>query len=155
MEYRYATFFKLLNAVVDYFLLNILLLIGLLIISPLAMQSSMVESLGFHMLIANLLWFFASTQSSLYDKVLKTEAVPFLKRVIWGLVIFAGAPLVLNLIIPGLLISLEYIVPFLLIYSSIILTAKVLFLTIRKSQRRFWVDYKKTVIIGSDRKSVV
>lgn len=149
MEYRYATFFKLLNAVVDYFLLNVLLIIGLLIISPSAMQTSMVESLGFHMLIANLLWFFASAKSSLYDKVLKTEAVPFLKRVIWGLIIFAGAPLVLNLITPGLLISLEYIVPFLLIYSSIILTTKVLFLTIRKSQRRFWVDYKKTVIIGS------
>lgn len=149
MEYRYATFFKLLNAAVDYFLLNVLLLIGLLIISPLAMQTSMVENLGFHMLIANLLWFFASTQSSLYDRVLKTEAVPFLKRVIWGLVIFAAAPLVLNLVTPGLIISLEYIVPFLLIYSSIILTTKVLFLTVRKSQRRFWVDYKKTVLIGS------
>lgn len=149
MEYRYATFFKLLNAVLDYFLLNVLLVIGLLIISPLAMQTSIVESLGFHLLIANLLWFFASTKSSLYDRVLKTEAVPFLKRVIWGLVIFAAAPLVLNLIIPGLLISLEYIVPFLLIYSSIILTIKVLFLTVRKSQRRFWVDYKKTAIIGS------
>ena len=149
MEYRYATFFKLLNAVLDYFLLNILLLVGLLIISPSAMQTSIMENLGFHLLIANLLWFFASTLSSLYHRVLKTEAVPFLKRVIWGLVIFATAPLVLNLIIPGLLISLEYIVPFLLIYSTIILTTKVLFLTVRKSQRRFWVDYKKTAIVGS------
>src|SRR5690554_2581844 len=149
MEYRYATFFKLLNAALDYFLLNILLVVCLLILSPLSMQTSIVENLGFHLLIANLLWFFASTHSDLYNKVLKTEAVPFLKRVIWALVIFAAAPLILNLIMPGLLISLEYVVPFLLIYSIIILTSKVLFLTIRKSQRRFWVDYKKTVIIGS------
>lgn len=149
MEYRYSTFFKLLNAAVDYFLLNVLLLIGLLIISPQAMETSIVSNIGFHLLISNLLWFFASTQSKLYERVLKTEAVPFLKKAIWALVIFTIAPLFLNLVTPGLLISLEFIIPFLVMFSVIILAGKVLFLSIRKSQRRFWVDYKKIVILGT------
>ncbi len=149
MEYRYATFFKLLNAAVDYFLLNVLLLVGLLIIAPTSMETSVVSHLGFHILIANLLWFFASNQSNIYERVLKTEAVPFLKRVIWSLVIFSIAPLLLNLVTPNLLISLSYIVPFLIIFSILILTNKILFLSIRKSQRRFWVDYKKVIILGA------
>ena len=149
MEYRYATFFKLLNAAVDYFLLNILLLIGLLIVSPHAMETSIVSNLGFHLLIPNLLWFFASTQSKVYNHVLNTEAVPFLKKTIWALVIFSLAPLFLNLVTPNLLISLEFVIPFLLVFSFIMLSNKVLFLSIRKSQRRFWVDYKKIVILGT------
>ena len=150
MEYRYSTFFKLLNAAVDYFLLNLLLIIGLLIVSPEAMGTTAVPELGFHLLIGNLLWFFASTQSTMYEKVLKTEAVPFLKRSIWALVIFSSAPLFLNLVIPSLIISLNFVIAFLLIFSLIIVSNKILFLSIRKSQRRFWVDYKKVVILGSD-----
>src|SRR5690606_33492697 len=38
---------------------------------------------------------------------------------------------------------------FLVMFSIIILANKVLFLSIRKSQRRFWVDYKKVVILGT------
>lgn len=149
MEYRYDTFFKLLLAIVDYLLLNVLLTIGLLILSPYAMQTSMVESLVFHLLLANFIWFFASTQSKTYEKVLKTEALPFLKRTTWGIVIFSTVPLILNLIIPGLMVSLNFMIPFVIIFAIVIITVKVVFLTIRKSQRQFWVDYKKVVLIGS------
>lgn len=149
MDYRYATFFKLLTALIDYFLLNVSLIIGLIIISPEALTTSLVADFRFHILIVNLLWFFSSTQVSLYTKVLKTDAVPFLKKTIWTLVVFCSAPLFLNLFIPGLLVSLKYLIPFLLVFSFLTVASKILFLYVRKSQRRFWIDYKKIVILGS------
>lgn len=149
MEYRYATFFKLLNALVDYIVLNTMLIVGLLMISPDTVSTTIGGDLRFHVVLVNLLWFFSATLLKLYDWVLKTEAVPFLKKAIWALVIFSSSLLFLNLISPKLIISEDYLIPFLLLFSLTILGFKIGFLSVRKSQRKFWVDYKKVVILGS------
>lgn len=149
-NHPYATFFKLLNATVDYFLLNVLLIAKLLFISSETMETSIVHSIYFHLFITNLLWFFSSTQSKIYVNILVTEAVTFLKRTIWALVIFFTAYLFFNLANPNLFISLDTIIPFILMLSLIILTNKILFLLVRKSHRRFWIEYKKIVILGSN-----
>ncbi len=154
MEYRYATFFKLLNALVDYIVLNTMLICGLLMVSPDTFSNTIAGDMRFHVVLVNLLWFFAATLFKLYDRVLKTEAVPFLKKTIWTLVLFAISLLFLNLLSPKLIISKSYLIPFLLLYSLTILGFKIGFLSIRKSQRKFWVDYKKIVILGSSQLSL-
>lgn len=148
MEYRYATFFKILNAFVDYIVLNTLLIAGLLMISTNSTSSSVVGDIRFYCILVNLLWFFASTSFKLYDTILKTEALPLLKKTIWSLLTFTVLLLSINLIVPKLLVSAEYLIPFLLVLSVTIVGFKIGFLSIRKSQRKFWVDYKKVVILG-------
>lgn len=149
MEYRYATFFRLLNALVDYIVLNTMLIVGLLMISPDSAAITIAGDLRFHVVLVNLIWFFSSTTFKLYHSVLKTEAVPFLKKAIWSLLSFTGFLLLVNLMIPKLLISPEYLIPFLLVFSLTILGFKIGFLSLRKSNRRFWLDYKKVVLLGS------
>lgn len=149
MEYRYATFFKILNGLIDYLLLNLVLLGGFYIVSENALQSALVDDWRLYMLICNLFWFFASTRVKLYEQILRIDAVPLLQRTIWALVLFASVLLFINLVIPGALGDLALQASFLLIYSTVVLVGRVLFLGLRKSQRRFWVDYKKVVILGS------
>lgn len=154
MEYRYATFFRLLNALIDYIVLNAMLISGLIMISPDTVSTTIAGDLRFHVVLVNLLWFFSATLLKLYDRVLKTEAVPFLKKAIWTLVLFSSALMLLNLISPKLIISEDYLIPFLLLFSLTIVGFKIGFLSIRKSQRKFWVDYKKVVILGSTQVSL-
>jgi Undecaprenyl-phosphate glucose phosphotransferase len=149
MEYRYATFFKILNGLIDYLLLNLVLLTGFYFISDNALQNAVVDDWRFYILVCNLFWFFASTQVRLYEQILRIDAVPLIQRTIWALVLFSSVLLFINLVVPGALGSLELQIPFILIFSATVLIARVLFLGIRKSQRRFWVDYKKVVILGS------
>jgi len=149
MQYKYSTFFRLLHSVVDYIGLNIFLLISALVIAPESLQTSLVPDFRFHLILFNLFWFVGSTQAKLYDQVLRTEAIPTLKKTLKTLLIFSFAPLAANLIIPGLMVDILYLLPFLGIFAVAIIAWKILFLSIRKSQRRFWIDYKKIVILGS------
>lgn len=149
MQYKYATFFKLVNALVDYLILNATLVVSLLVIWPEAVETSAVNDYRIHILLFNLLWFVSATQSKLYDRILNTEAIPTLKKTIFTLFLFLAAPLAIGLFVPSLSISFEYLLYFVLLFSVSIIAVKVLFLSVRKSQRRYWVDYKKVVILGS------
>lgn len=148
MEYRYATFFKLLNAFVDYIALNTLLIVGLLMISPDLNSGTVGGDIRFYCILVNLLWFFSSTVFKLYERILKTEALPLLKKYIWSILTFSGLLLSINLMVPKLLVSADYLIPFLLVLSTVLMGFKITFLSVRKSQRKFWVDYKKIVILG-------
>ncbi len=149
MQYKYATFFKLVNALVDYLILNLTLVITLLMIWPEAIYESSVAEFKIHLLLFNLLWFFASTQSKLYDRILNTEAIPTLKKSLFTLFLFLATPLFVGLLVPDLIIPFNVLLSIVLIFGASILAVKILFLSIRKSQRRYWVDYKKVVILGS------
>jgi Undecaprenyl-phosphate glucose phosphotransferase len=149
MQYKYSTFFRLLHSAVDYIGLNIFLVISALVIAPESLETSIVPDFRFHLILFNLFWFVGSTQAKLYDRVLNTEAIPTLKKTVKTLLIFAMAPLAANLIIPGLMVDFRYLFAFLGIFGVAIIAWKVLFLSVRKSQRRFWIDYKKIVILGS------
>ncbi len=149
MQYKYGTFFKLLNALIDYLVLNVTLAISLLIIWPEAVEASIVNDVRFHILLFNLLWFFASNSTKLYDRILKTEAIPTLKKAMWTLALFLITPILISFLVPKLIVPLDYLFSILLVLAGVILTCKILFLSVRKSQRRYWVDYKKVVILGS------
>lgn len=149
MQYKYSTFFRLLHSIVDYIGLNLCLFLSAFVIAPEAIETSIVPDFRFHFILINLFWFVGSTQARLYDQVLNTEAIPTIKKTLKALLIFVIAPLAANLIIPGLMVDFSYLISFLLIFSLAIVAWKVLFLSVRKSQRRFWIDYKKIVILGS------
>jgi Undecaprenyl-phosphate glucose phosphotransferase len=149
MQYKYATFFRLVNALVDYLVLNATLVVSLIVIWPEAVASSAVSDYRIHILLFNLLWFVTSTQTKLYDRVLNTEAIPTIKKTLITLFLFLAAPLAISLFVPSLSISFKYLFYFVLLFSVSVLAVKVLFLSVRKSQRRYWVDYKKVVILGS------
>lgn len=149
MQYKYATFFKLVNALVDYLILNLTIVITLVMIWPEAIYESSVAEFKIHLLLFNLLWFFASAQSNLYDRILNTEAIPTLKKTLFTLFLFLATPLLVGVFVPDLVIPFNVLVAMVVIFGLSILAVKVLFLSIRKSQRRYWVDYKKVVILGS------
>ncbi len=149
MEYRYSKFFRLLNSFIDFIILNLSLLLTFYLLGNSANIIDVFVDHEVYFLVSNLLWFFCSSQTKLYEKILNTEAVPYLRKSIWTLSIFSCFPLFLNLIHDDVLLTPNELIATLSVFWLCILSSKILFLLIRKSQRRFWVDYKEVVILGS------
>ncbi|MCA1763920.1 MAG: undecaprenyl-phosphate glucose phosphotransferase [Cryomorphaceae bacterium] len=149
MEYRYATFFKYLNALFDGILLASIILAFEFIIAPYALESAAISEVRFHVFIIGMLWFFATSRTKLYNQVLTNEAVPFLKRTFRSLLLFTGLILLLNVVLPGLLMDLSSMMFFVGIYAVSLFMGKILFLYLRRVHRKYWVDYNKTIILGS------
>jgi len=147
MEYKYARFFKLFNSFLDYLILNVSLITAYYFVIPEGSEGPVI-GLKLYVLLANLIWFFSTTQTELYNKILKTDAVPYLNKSIWTLVIFAVASFGLHFLMPEILITDFQLLKTLVVFAAAMLSSKVVFLYVRKSQRRFWIDYKKVVILG-------
>jgi Undecaprenyl-phosphate glucose phosphotransferase len=149
MEYRYSKFFRLVNALVDYSILNACLVIVFLLSNDMSWSALTMHDYRMHMVLANLLWFYSTSQTDLYQKILNTEAVPYLKKALWSLVIFIATSLLVNMLFGNAYLPLDILLSWIGAFSLSILGSKVLFLFVRKNQRRFWVDYKKVVVLGT------
>jgi putative colanic acid biosysnthesis UDP-glucose lipid carrier transferase len=150
MTYKYATFFKWITVIIDYMLLNLALYISFVIeYSGTSFMADASGNFGQYALLLNLLWFYASSLVKLYENILVREAIPTIKATIIALLIYLTIPLFLTFTFIGINFSLQFIVNSFILFSTLIFFGKISFLSIRKSRRRFWIEYKKVVIVGA------
>ena len=151
MTYKYATFFKWMNVVSDYFLLNLSLFLSFWLISPYSFWDSSSENYRLNFLILNLIWFYCASLVRLYKNIMVREAVPTIKVTVSALVLYLLACLAMVAAFPifSLTLRFAFIIYAFLLFTVANLIIKISFLAIRKSRRRFWVNLKKVVIVGA------
>lgn len=145
MAHKYSTFFKWVNVVADYFLLNILLYV--------IMQQMVIWIDGYDirliMLLFNLSWFFCSEIFGIYNNILTRDAISTLTANISTLALFAALGMVFNFIQPELFISTAFLFNFSILFAAALLSWKVGFLMLRRSRRKFWISPNKIAIVGA------
>lgn len=148
--YKYKTFFKWITVGTDFLLLSLALFISFLIEeqgNSFWKEASENYRLNFFML--NLFWFYCSSLVKLYENILTREAVPTVHATLIALAIYLAGPLILTLTLPRFSLSVDFIVKSSILFSFLILTWKMAFLSVRKSRRKFWVEYKRIIIVGA------
>lgn len=149
MTYKYATFFKWITVVLDYFLLNLALFISFLVQSSgMSFWAEASGGIRVEFLLMNLFWFYCSSLVKLYDNILIRDALPTMKATITALAIYIMVPLILSFLFPEIRFSLNFIVHSFFLFSVLIMVVKLGFLYLRRSRRKFWIEYKKIVIVG-------
>lgn len=148
--YKYATFFKGITVVMDYFLLNLALYLSFLLENPDSFWLSTSDNSRLYFIVLNLFWFYSSSLVQLYENIMVREAVPTIRVTILALMIYLLAPLTVTVLLPRFSLPIGFVVNSYGLFVFLIISWKMSFLFIRKSKRRFWIDYQKVVIIGAN-----
>ncbi len=151
MTYKYATFFKWVNLLVDFLLVNLALFISLVIEQPSYLWNSLPSHYKLNFLILNLFWFFCSRIVDLYTNVMKRDADETIRAAFTAIVIFTLIQFTLRLTFPQLQLTGKLITYNTILFSILSVVCKVSFLLLRKSRRSLWLDYKNIVIVGAGR----
>ena len=107
------------------------------------------ENYRLNFLFLNLFWFYCSSIVKLYDNILTREALPTVKATITALVIYLIMPLFLEFTFSSFRFSVDFLISSFILFSILILIWRTTFLSIRKSRRKFWISFKKVVIVGA------
>jgi Undecaprenyl-phosphate glucose phosphotransferase len=154
MAQKYSTFFKGIHISIDYFLLNMSLYIAFILEQPdftLEMPSD-EQKLFFWVL--NLLWFFSTQMSGLYNSILQKEMQPIVKSTLISLIIFIGIPLVMRMLLPTFGLTHTYFLYISLVFLFVMSGWKTLYVFLRQSIHSFLVEKKKILIIGGGSSSM-
>lgn len=150
MTYKYATFYKWVSVCTDYLLLNLALFIVFVFNSPdLSIWDSSLENYRLSFLILNLLWFYCSSLLRIYDNLLARDSVPTVRRTVVALGIYFAVSFILTVTLRRFSYSTEFFFYSFLLFSGFISVARITFLSVRKTRRKFWIRYKKIIIIGT------
>lgn len=150
MTYKYAAFFKWITVVIDYILLNLALYLSFWIeSSSLSFWEDASANFRLNVCLLNLLWFYCSSLVMLYDNIMIRDAIPTIKATVTALLIFVIGPFFLSFTFSIISFSSTFIINSFILFAVLILTWKASFLTIRKYRRKFWLEYKKIVIVGA------
>ena len=153
MVHRYATFIKTINLTVDYLVLNISMVIAYYIVDKDLILWLTNKNYFPIVLVFNLTWLLSANITGLYDKVLNKDSVITFQNVIKTYLLFLGLICAIVIIIG---VKAYFITPAYLVYSSVIFGVllslwKLIFLTIRKSDRSLLYDSRRVIIVGSGR----
>lgn len=150
MNYKYASFFKYIIVVSDYLILNLTLFIGYLMENPAtSLLSKEAEYFRLNFLVLNLFWFLCSTVVRLYDNIIKKDAIPTISATLAAMTMYFIAPFAMTFAIPNFNQSTKFVILSFVLFFLLICVSRLIFLAVRKKQRRFWIEYKSVVIIGA------
>ncbi len=152
MSYRYAAFFKTINLTIDYLMLNISMFISYLLIdSPETWRADNKYLLI--ILLFNLLWLLSTNLTGVYESVLNKDSLityrDFLKAYL--LFIFLLSFFIIVIGIQSYLVTRLYLLYSVVLFGFLVGVWKVVFLTIRKTNRSILLDSRAIVIVGSGR----
>lgn len=136
----------------DYFLLNLALYLGFLLeqeSSGLSFWADESDSFRLNFFLLNLFWFYCSSLVELYTNILVREAWTTVRATFFALIIYLAVPLLLTFLFSRIHFPLSFIVNSFVLFSVLLLSWKISFLYIRRSRRKFWIEYKKIVILGA------
>jgi putative colanic acid biosynthesis UDP-glucose lipid carrier transferase len=154
MVHRYATFFKTINLVTDYIVLNMGMVTAYYLV---ATEKDILWPPSQHylpiVLVFNLTWLLSANLTRLYDEVLNKDSVNTFRNVIKTYLIFVT---LIAIIVAVVGIKAYYITHTYLIYACALIGLllwlwKIIFLAIRKSDRASLFDSRKVIIVGSGR----
>jgi putative colanic acid biosynthesis UDP-glucose lipid carrier transferase len=153
MVNRYATFIKTINLTVDYLVLNMSMVIAYYIVDKDLILWLNNKSYLPIVLVFNLTWLLSANITRLYDKVLNKDSVITFQNVIKTYLIFLGF---ISCIVTIIGIKAYFITTGYVVYSSVLFGVllglwKLIFLTIRRSDRSLLYDSRKVIIVGSGR----
>ncbi|OOQ57088.1 undecaprenyl-phosphate glucose phosphotransferase [Mucilaginibacter pedocola] len=153
MVHRYATFIKTINLTFDYIVLNMSMVIAYYIVDKVHILWATNKDYLPIVLVFNLTWLLSANLTRLYDKALNRDAVNTYRSVIKTYLIFVA---LICIIVTVIGIKAYYITRGYLIYSCALFAVtlwiwKLIFLSIRKSNRASLYDARKVIIVGSGR----
>src|SRR5688572_20389997 len=146
MTHKYSTFFKAINIIADFSALNAAFLVCLF-------ASSSSISFNWHhqlsLLLLNLCWFYFTSLVGFYANVITRPADDIAKAAIVALLMYW-------MVVSGIFISFHHlaipfsvILLFLSIFSTLVLSGKLMYLIFRKSRRKFWIEERRIVLLGA------
>lgn len=146
MSHKYSTFFKAINIIADFSVLNAAFLVCLFASSS-AISFNWRHQLS--LLLLNLCWFSFTSLVGFYTNVIKRPADDIAKTAVVALFMYWIVVSGIFVSFPHLTISFSFIVFFLLIFSTLLLAGKLLYLVFRKSRRKFWIEERRIVMLGA------
>ncbi len=105
-------------------------------------------------LVFNLVWLLSANITGAYEYVLNRDSITTYRLVAKTYLLFVSFICVTIIIIIGTkayLVTREYLFYAILLFGFFLSLWKLIFLSIRKSERRFLADYRNVVIVGSGR----
>ena len=151
---RYNTFFKTLNLLFDYLLLNISMIATYLILDKSSMLYANSKKYLPIVLVFNLIWLLSANISGLYEHVLNKDSVKTYRSVIRTYLLFVSIICFIILFMIGTqayYITRQYLLYSLALFGSLLGFWKLVFLSIRKNERASLMDSRDVVIIGGGR----
>jgi putative colanic acid biosynthesis UDP-glucose lipid carrier transferase len=154
MIHRYATFIKAVNLTTDYLILNISMVISYGIIDKSSYFWINNKNYLPIVLVFNLIWLLAANISGLYEQVLNKNSINTYRVVIKTYFIFVSFICFTIIILIGTKpysVTREYLFYSLALFGFLLGFWKLIFLSIRKSNRRLLFDTRNVVIVGGGR----
>lgn len=152
MIYRYATFFKTVNLTIDYIMLNLSMFLAYLFIDSPATWKADNKYLLI-ILLFNLIWLLSTNITGLYESVLNKDSIltyrDFLKAYLLFISLISFFIIVIG--IQSYLVTRQYLFYSVFLFGFLVGGWKLIFLTIRKSNREMFVNSRAIVIVGSGR----
>ena len=156
MNHRYLTFIKAINLTLDYLSLNIAMVIAYYI-EDRANVSFIVNSNYLPIvLVFNFTWLLSANLTGLYEHVLNKDSIKTYRNVIKTYILFISIICVIILISGNqtYFITRSFLWYSIVVFGVLLVVWKLVFLSIRKSDRARLYDSRNVVIIGSGRTGV-
>lgn len=149
MSDKYSNYYKILSILLDLFLLNLAGFIGYLLTYDSFASTHNPNISLINILLINFVWFNVTQVTRLYNKIFAKDAIPTIKATLASLLILVVVVTIIYLVVPefgtpSLLLFITF-----LVFTPLLLSAKVLFLLLRRSRRDKMIDYKDVVIVGA------
>ena len=151
---RHTTFFKALNLTIDYLILNISMVATYFIEDKSTIFWASNRRYLPIVLVFNLIWLLSANISGLYEQVLNKDSVKTYRVVIRTYFLFVSFICFTILILIGTetyFITRQYLFYSLALFGFLLGLWKLIFLTIRKSDRASFIDTRDIIIIGGGR----
>ncbi len=148
MNYKYSSIIKAGNVLTDFLLMNAAFYLSLLAVHPEYWRETPINQ-EINFIVFNLLMFYCASVEGLYNNILTRDAPDTIKATVTSLAIFAVCVVVLMYALPQLGLTYKLVLYFIPSFSFLVLLFKTAFLLLRKSRRKFWMDFKKIALVGS------
>src|SRR5471030_2389667 len=151
---RHTTFFKALNLTIDYLILNISMVTTYFIEDRSNVFLANNRRYLPIVLVFNLIWLLSANISGLYEQVLNKDSINTYRGVIKTYFIFVSFICFTIIILIGTkpyFVTREYLFYSLALFGFLLGLWKLIFLGIRKSNRRSLFDTRNVVIVGGGR----
>jgi len=149
MTEKYGTYYKIIGALTDLFLVNVSGYVAHLILYWPVVQITGVHFNLIHVLLINLIWFNVTQLTHLYQDMFAKDAIPTIKQSLSSLILFSFIVVFILVLGPGFDISTKVVVYMLAIFAPSFLLGKIVFLLLRRSRRASLIDYTDIVIVGA------
>ncbi|WP_228098785.1 undecaprenyl-phosphate glucose phosphotransferase [Pedobacter sp. MC2016-24] len=149
MTEKYGTYYKIIGALIDLFIVNFSGYIAYLLVHWPVTTLDRTNVNMIHILLINLIWFNVTQLTRLYQDMFAKDAIPTIKQSLSSLLLFTVSIILILFLTTGFGVSSKLIAYMMLIFAPSFLMAKIIFLLLRRSRRASLINYTDIVIVGA------